>query len=202
MCIPDFLCGLNSRQLPLASSTPSPHPRTFLRAGQLYPAKVNSRPSKSAESWDPMRLARNRPSRPIVRRAPGFLTNPYPLTPVPCSSPAGADALRRLRPAKAGLRTLRRYGGSGLAAAAPQAPPGAGVHLGGRAFGPSFCGGIPPATPPQKTQLPTRPASAAPVSGPYPPSPIPYPLPFPPPSKPAPQPYAIVVASRLCLSQT
>jgi len=80
---------------------------------------------------------------------------------IPCSTPAGADALRRLRPAKAGLRALRRLGSSVIAVAPTKwtqswgrqelTPP-----LGGRAFGPPLCRGCAPATPPSKTR-PHRP---------------------------------------------
>ena len=73
-------------------------------------------------NWDRRQLAPNRHPRPQMRRAKGFLTIPYPLTPSPHSLHSWffshssllftlsslLGALRRLRPAKACLRTLRR----------------------------------------------------------------------------------------------
>ena len=79
-------------------------------------------------------------------------------------------ALRRLRPAKACLRTLRRLGGSGLAVAAPQAPPGR-VPI--WAVGPvalPCAGGFPPQRPPPTT----RPAIRSLRTNHYP---LQYPLP-------------------------
>jgi len=84
---------------------------------------------------------------------------------IPCSTPAGADALRRLRPAKAGLRALRRLGSS-VMAVAPTQEHKAGALRSWRpiwAVGPSAlpcAGAAPPQRPPPKPGLTDRVASS------------------------------------------
>ena len=76
----------------------------------------NSRPCTAAAPWDRGNIVRNRHSRPRVRRPQVFshslllsLHSWFSLTSHSSSfSPRLLGALRRLRPAKAFLRTLRR----------------------------------------------------------------------------------------------
>ena len=67
-------------------------------------------------------------------------------------TPAGADALRRLRPAKAGLRTLRRLRRRRAVVGKPPPPPGATPFLGGRPQAASLVRGLRPRNAPVQNQ--------------------------------------------------